>query len=150
MAEAFILESFLPFRLNRLAAEVSERLASIYGERFGIDVPQWRVIATLSTNGGCTAQEIVDSTRTHKSTVSRAVKELEANGLIERIVSDADGRAYSLSLSNEGRRLFQKLQPLVLDFERALLEMLASGDAKALVRGISALEAALDLGDSDT
>lgn len=99
---------------------------------------------------GCTAQEIVDSTRTHKSTVSRAVKELEANGLIERIVSDADGRAYSLSLSNEGRRLFQKLQPLVLDFERALLEMLASGDAKALVRGISALEAALDLGDSDT
>ncbi|MEZ5826107.1 MAG: hypothetical protein R3C97_15650 [Geminicoccaceae bacterium] len=32
------LESFIPFRLNRLASEISRRLASVYGERLGIDI----------------------------------------------------------------------------------------------------------------
>ena len=63
----FELARFLPFRLNRLAAEVSERLAELYERHFGIDIPQWRVLATLSS-GEHTAQAIVASTRTHKST----------------------------------------------------------------------------------
>ena len=48
MARAFVLDGFLPFRLNRLAAEVSERLSRIYAASFDLDIPQWRVLATLA------------------------------------------------------------------------------------------------------
>jgi DNA-binding MarR family transcriptional regulator len=150
MADAFVLAEFLPFRLNRLAAEVSERLSTIYADRFGLDIPRWRVLATLAGEGETTAQGIVASTRTHKSTISRAVKELEAQRLIERAVSGRDRRAYRLRLTAEGRKLFRRLQPLVLAFERELFARLAASDARALRRGLAALEAVLDLEPAGT
>jgi DNA-binding MarR family transcriptional regulator len=144
MAEPFNLNTFLPFRLNRLAAEVSERLARLYSERFDLDIPQWRVLATLSA-GECTAQDIVASTRTHKSTISRAVQELEDRKLIERAASAGDKRAYRLRLSTNGRKLFRLLQPIVLDYQRELLGRVRPVHGRALLQGIAALEEALGL-----
>jgi DNA-binding MarR family transcriptional regulator len=141
----FALTQFLPFRLNRLAAEISEELATLYAERFGIDIPQWRVLATLSSGTAWTAKAIVASTRTHKSTISRAVEALSRRGLIESIQAPDDKRAFHLRLTASGRRLFRQLEPLVLGYERDLLARLSDGDGRALDRGIGALEKALKL-----
>lgn len=141
----FALTRFLPFRLNRLAAEISEELATLYAERFDIDIPQWRVLATLSSREAWTAKAIVASTRTHKSTISRAVEALSGRGLIESIQSPDDKRAFHLRLTAAGRRLFRQLEPLVLDYERKLLARLSESEGRALDRGIGALEKALKL-----
>src|SRR5690349_21081885 len=67
------LLSFVPFRLNRLAAEISNALAADYA-RFGIDIPEWRVLATLGMHDEArSANYVVRCTRTHKSHISRAV-----------------------------------------------------------------------------
>jgi DNA-binding MarR family transcriptional regulator len=141
----FQLTRFLPFRLNRLAAEISEQLATLYTERFQLDIPQWRVLATLSAGNGWTAKAIVASTRTHKSTISRAVESLTKRGLVESIQSPADKRAYGLRLTPQGRQLFLKLEPLVLDYEKRLMEQLGESDGRRLTRAVAALEQALGL-----
>jgi DNA-binding MarR family transcriptional regulator len=141
----FQLTQFLPFRLNRLAAEISEQLAALYAERFQIDIPQWRVLATLSSGNGWTAKAIVASTRTHKSTISRAVEALTKRGLIEAVQLPDDKRAYHLRLTAQGSKLFRELAPLVLDYERNLMAQLGETDGRRLTKAVSALEQALGL-----
>jgi DNA-binding MarR family transcriptional regulator len=143
MGGDFRIESFLPFRLNVLAQDVSERLSRIYTARFNLDIPQWRILANLASRGPSTAQLIARLTLSHKSTISRAVQDLEERGLIERKISKNDRRSYLLQLTAEGRRLFRELQPLVLGFEEKLLDSIPESDAKALLRGLSALEVTL-------
>ena len=96
------LGSFVPFRLNRLAAAVSEHLAGIYRERFGLEVPEWRVLVTIGQRVDCTAQQIVASTRMHKTRVSRAVASLLRRRLVERVPSRADGRELQLRFTAAG------------------------------------------------
>lgn len=149
MTSDFKLEDFLPFRLNVVAQEVSERLSAIYANRFGLDIPQWRILANLASRRELTAQAISKLTLSHKSKISRAVQDLEQRNLIFRHPSPVDGRSFTLRLTSEGRRVFRQLLPLVLAFEQQLMAELAAADAKALLRGLAALENALGLSRKD-
>jgi DNA-binding MarR family transcriptional regulator len=140
MAKPFRLEDFLPFRLNILAQEVSEQLSAIYRGRFDLDIPQWRILANLASRGEMTAQAIVRITLSHKSTISRAVVELEARKLIERVIDRTDKRAYRLRLTAKGKNLFAELLPLVLAFEKSLMGRFSKSEAGKIESGLAALE----------
>jgi DNA-binding MarR family transcriptional regulator len=140
MTDRFNLEDFLPFRLNVLAQEVSLGLSAIYAERFSLDIPQWRILANLASRGEMTAQDIARVAFSHKSTVSRAVSELETRKLIDRKNDPCDGRAYRLRLTAKGKTLFAELLPDVLAYEKDILTQLKSSDVLSLLRGLTALE----------
>jgi DNA-binding MarR family transcriptional regulator len=139
------LGDFVPFRLNRLAAEVSEHLAGIYRERFGLDVPEWRVMATVGPEKGCTAQYIAGSTRMHKTRVSRAIAHLEQKGLMTRVTSPEDRREMELRLTKAGQRLYAELVPLALEREKTLLACLTKEQLRAFTTGLDRLETFLGL-----
>ena len=139
------LERFVPFRLNRLAAEVSRALARVYGERFGIDIPEWRVIATLGDRGRARAQDIALSTRMHKSMVSRAVARLMELGWVARSANASDRREAPLRLTADGREIYRQLVPIVLDYQDRLLGSLSGSERRMLERLLDKLERELDL-----
>src|SRR5580704_2546071 len=139
------LGDFVPFRLNRLAAEVSEHLATVYRERFGLEIPEWRVMATVGPERGCTAQYIARSTRMHKSRVSRAIAHLEKRGLMTRVTSSADRREMELRLTKAGRRVYAELVPLALERESILLACLTREQLRAFTMGLDCLETFLGL-----
>jgi DNA-binding MarR family transcriptional regulator len=139
------LERFVPFRLNRLAAEVSRSLARVYGERFGIDIPEWRVIATLGDRGQARAQDVALSTRMHKSVVSRAVARLIELGWVARNANAKDRREAPLRLTTAGCEVYRQLVPIVLDYQKHLLACLTEGERRMLERLLDKLERRLDL-----
>jgi len=142
---ALHLARFVPFRLNRLAAAVSQYLAVIYRGRFALEIPEWRVIATVGARRGCTAQQIAISTRMHKTRVSRALLQLRRRGLIAREASRRDRREQPLALTAAGRRLYAQLVPLVLARERQLLRCLSGAERRAFDAALGRLEEFLGL-----
>ena len=140
------LFKFVPFRLNRLGAEVSAALSSEYRARHGLDIPEWRVMATLGfRDEACSAQYIAQCTRTHKSTISRAVTSLLEHGLIERVENTEDRREFRLALTHKGHALYEELIPRLLRREQEILSCLTAQERKEFARLLGKIEDSLDL-----
>ena len=141
MKDELILEDFLPYRLSITSHTVSTNVARIYEKRFGVSIPEWRVIAILGRFPGLSAVEVAERTLMDKVAVSRAVTKLIKNGRIDRQFADADRRRSILNLSEEGRKVHNEIAPLALEFERKLVEDISEEDYE---RFNSILEQLLD------
>ena len=116
-----ILEDFLPYRLAILSHTVSTSIARAYDQRFGLTIPEWRVIAILGRFPGLSAVEVAERTMLDKVAVSRAVTKLIKVGRIDREFADADRRRSILHLSEDGQRVHDEVAPLALGIEDDLL-----------------------------
>ena len=66
------LDAYLPYRLSVASNAVSSLIARAYHDRFGLTIPQWRLLSVLQEDGGLTQGQIVTRTVMDKVTVSRA------------------------------------------------------------------------------
>lgn len=140
------LLKFVPFRLNRLAAEVSNALSVEYQQRHGLDIPEWRVLATIGfRKDPCSAQYIAHCTRTHKSTISRAVTALMQRKLIERAENSEDRRQFRLQMTARGKALYEELIPQLLRREQEILSCLSAQERKDFSSLLGKIENSLDL-----
>jgi DNA-binding MarR family transcriptional regulator len=133
------LETFLPYRLNVVASLVSQALSRIYSERYGIGVPEWRVLVTLGQYGTMTGKDVGAHSHMHKTKVSRAVALLEKRKLVVRRANRADMREAFLSLTPAGRAIYEELAPIALDFAKHLSEAIAPADRAAFDRALENL-----------
>ena len=140
--DRLVLDDYLPFRLSVASNAVSRLIARAYEDRFGLTVPQWRLIAVLAEDGPLTPGAIVARTAMDKVTVSRAAQGLLRRRLVGRDAHEADGRSHHLSLTREGTRLHADIAPLALAYEAAVLSGLAPGEVVALKHLLKRLEAA--------
>ena len=132
MDDELILENFLPYRLAVLSNTVSTTVAKAYDKRFGVSIPEWRVIAVLGRFPGQSAVEVAERTLLDKVAVSRAVTKLIKNGRIDREFADADRRRSILNLSEEGKKLHDEIAQLALQFERDLLQGFSADELENL------------------
>ena len=140
------LFKFVPFQLNRLAAEVSSALSVEYAARYGLDIPEWRVLATLGfRHDACSAQFIAQCTRTHKSTISRAVTSLMKRQIVERVENEDDRREFRLRLTRQGVTLYEELIPRLLRKEQEILSCLSAQERRDFARLLGKIEQSLDL-----
>ena len=128
MNDELILEDFLPYRLSITSHTVSTNIARVYEKRFGVSIPEWRVIAVLGRYPGLSAVEVADRTLMDKVAVSRAVTKLIKNGRIDREFADADRRRSILNLSEEGKKVHNEIAPLALEFEQQLVQNISEDD----------------------
>jgi DNA-binding MarR family transcriptional regulator len=122
------LAGFVPYRLSVLANTVSTAIAGAYAQRFGLSIPEWRVIAVLAEQPNLSAAEVAAQTAMDKVAVSRAVASLLRDKRLQRRMARADRRRSVLRLSVAGERVYSEVVPFALAYEKALLEPLDSAD----------------------
>lgn len=140
MTSSLSLEQFFPYRCNRLAERISQAMARGYTLQSGLNIAQWRILATLGEHGAMLARDITVHTNMDKVRVSRAVKSMLQDGLLASRRLDNDHRASVLSLSDAGAALYQELVPGVLEWEKALLSPLSEAEKQQLMRLLARLD----------
>src|ERR1700722_16196102 len=100
-----LLENFLPYRLSVLTNLVSSAIAGAYRERFGLSIPEWRVLAVLASSPDLSAADVAQRTAMDKVAVSRAVRSLLKTARLERRMARADRRRSVLRLTAAGRHI---------------------------------------------
>src|SRR5271170_5413069 len=135
------LEHFLPYQLNVVSSLVSQALSQVYARRYGIGVPEWRVLVTLGQYGVMTAKAVGAHTHMHKTKVSRAVAQMEKRRLVARRANRDDLREAFLSLTVAGRAMYEEVAPHAIDFARRLTEILTHADREAFNRALQQLTA---------
>ncbi len=134
------LEHFLPYRLSVLSNRISQDIARLYVERFGLGITEWRVLAVLGRHDDVSAREVAERTAMDKVAVSRAIASLLEAGRIERETHGGDRRRSCLRLSAQGRAIYDQVAPLALAYQRRLLEGLGPDERAALDRLLTRLE----------
>ena len=132
MRNRLVLDKFIPYRLSVLTNRASDAIARQYSERFGLTIPEWRVMAVLGEQPGLSAREVADRTAMDKVQVSRAVASLIEAGRVVRGDDAEDGRVSRLKLSRAGQRVYLEISPLALKLEETLLAVLTAEERRTL------------------
>jgi DNA-binding MarR family transcriptional regulator len=134
-----VLEKFLPYRLAVLAHKTSRELSGVYGERFGLSIPEWRILANLGRFGPLYAGDLAERSSMDKPKVTRALQRLEGAGLVQRAIDAEDRRQVRLALTRRGRGMFREIAALALDWERQFLAPLSEAERRTLDRILTKL-----------
>lgn len=122
------LADFLPYLMSVSTNAVSDMIAGEYRARFGLKIPEWRVMAVLGDAGAQTQRSLVGATRMDKVAVNRACKVLEERGLLARSPNAADGRSHHIELTAAGRAVHAEIMPLALEMEKRIFASLSSAE----------------------
>lgn len=134
------LDDYLPYRLSVAANAVSQLIARAYVDRFGLSVPQWRLMAVLGEDSPLTQQALCRRTVMDKVTVMRAARALVQRRLVKRQPNAEDGRSHRLSLTAAGERMYSQVAPLALEYELLLLRGFGPGQVRALEQWLRHLQ----------
>lgn len=138
------LTRFLPYRLSVLANTVSHTLAKLYEKRFGITIPEWRIIAVLGGGETLSAGEIAQRTAMDKVQVSRAISRMLDSALILRESGTSDRRKALLTLTPKALAIYAEIVPLALAYESDLTGALSDDEAAVLDRLLTRLQSRAD------
>jgi DNA-binding MarR family transcriptional regulator len=142
--ERFSLHGFLPYQLAVLADYTSTRFAEVYSGKFGLSIPEWRVLATVGERDLLRAKDIEAERHLHKTVVSRAIARLRARGLVELKNNAEDRRESFLLLTAKGRKLYGEIIPLARTYSDEIVASLNAAERVGLERGIARMMQRVD------
>lgn len=102
-------------------------------------LPEARILYELNQHQPCTASHLLESLSMDRGYLSRIVAHFEKKKIIARKRSKEDGRAYFLSLTATGKKMFARLDSATQRQVETLLEPMTDAQRKKLLyhmRGI--------------
>lgn len=124
------LTSFAPYLMNRIMGRYNAGFRDEMAD-LGLTTPKARALAVLSAVDAPLVGELAVYTVTEQSTLSRALDQLQADGLIRRETDAIDSRAVRVSITDTGRIVFADLWPHMHDAQERMFRGIPDAEREA-------------------
>lgn len=126
------LTNFAPYLMNRIMGRYNAGFRDEMAE-MGLTTPKARALAVLSVVEGPLIRELAVYTVVEQSTLSRALDQLQAEGLIRREVDGNDSRAVRVFITDAGRGVFEDLWPHMVEAQARMFRGIPDAERAAFV-----------------
>lgn len=136
------VDDFLSFRVTHLSAVLLRTSTRRYLLKYGLSLPEWRVLTMLARHGSGTTRELRDASKMDKGQMSRALLALERRDLVRRSQDATHELRHRLEISEQGLVLYRRIMPMAQRVQATLLRRLTIEERKTLAAVIDKLNAA--------
>ncbi len=91
--------------LHKLYLVLSDNDRYVF-ERYGLTIPRFYVLQHLTAEPGMSFARLSDRMLTDRANVTRIVRSMELDGLVERRLNEEDRRSFQLRLTQKGAALY--------------------------------------------
>ena len=139
------LHASLGYRLS-LAARLQERRLEAGLKRLGLTRTTWCALLAVGNEGLSQPSDIADFIGIDRTATSRALRQMEADGMIARTDGTDDRRTTNVSLTSTGQALLAQGTPYAEANNAAMAVKLGPGEEEDLHRLLSRLVEGEDAG----
>ncbi len=125
------LRRFIGYNMKRAYMQVQDDVAETLAP-FGLRIGTFSALAVVIESPGISQSQLSQVLNIKRSGVVVVVDELEGAGVLERARVEGDRRAYSLRVTPEGERLWQRAERAVREHERTFFSNLGEDGAREL------------------
>lgn len=128
-----------PENVGFIIGDVSRMLRTVYDRRvepLGLTRAQWRVMAHISRNEGCTQTELAAELEIEKPTLGRLIDRLQANDWVERRADENDARTKRVFLTPRAQPVLKEMYSLADDVLDAAFSGLTRDQADQLLQSL--------------
>lgn len=137
------LEKVLTWRIHQVHSKLNAHAAKFLKEVSGIALAQWRIMLAIGPRDSKTHSDIRRYTAIDKGQLSRSLKGMIAEGLVEARFDTTDHRQQQLSLSARGRRIYDTTLPIMRKRQSDLSSVLTDMERKTIFVALDKLERAV-------
>lgn len=138
------LNTFLTYRMARVQAKLNAQGARLLREVAGLSLAQWRIIVILGSEGETTSSSLSRNAQIDKGLLSRKLKLLIEDGIVQSTPDQKDRRIQRLKLTAQGQRVYADTLPHMQQRQEKLRALYSEAELAALFDALQTLEAALD------
>ena len=126
------LTNFAPYLMNRIMGRYNAGFREEMAE-MGLTTPKARALAVLTVVEGPLIRELSVYAVTEQSTLSRALDQMQTDGLIRRETDSADSRAVRVYITEAGRAAFDDLWPHMAEAQARMVRGIPEDERRAFV-----------------
>jgi DNA-binding MarR family transcriptional regulator len=127
------------YRVYALASSLSKGAMRFYLAKFGLALPEMRILSTLGSRRRLSSLELGQLTAMDKGLVSRVLSRLAGRAWVEHIPSAVGSNRHVWKLTRSGAALVARLQPVWQERESRLQSDLTAQECKLLLQLIERL-----------
>lgn len=119
--EGAFVDNYLPALLAQASQLISGEFHRV-ATRKGMNVSEWRVLASLAGAEPMSIGELARTSVTKQPTLTRVLDRMEPRGLVRRVAHESDRRITLIEITPKGSREVAGLIELANEHERRVLE----------------------------